>query len=177
MDGLFNVHVQFKVWGHQADKETDLTVADNDPQYLFFWPPLPVLAYSSTPLTLALHSVTYVMSNSCTIKDFDKWEINPFLSGGCNTFASKLNESMKGALSHILAHVESAAEAPQCRQSDEEKRASYHPWLWAETHKVEDGCSEVSVGISPNSIHEVQCITKPPSQKAWLLYYITWVQN
>ncbi len=71
--------------------------------------PPSVPAFSSIPLSLALCSVTHVMSHFFSVTECDKWKIHPFLSGGCNTFANKLNESIRQVLNHILTHVERAA--------------------------------------------------------------------
>ena len=86
-------------------------------------PPAP--AFSSVPLSLALCSVTYVMSHLYSTTEFDEYSIRPSLSGGCNTSANKLNESIRRALNQILIHAGRAAEAPQWRRSEGEGGRSY----------------------------------------------------
>lgn len=91
-----------------GDKETNLFPQDNRQRYLFFWSyshwnqelnhpqrALSVCNSSSIPLPLALSSVTYVMTDSHTITEFDKWNIHPSLSGGWNIFARKFEWTHK----------------------------------------------------------------------------------
>lgn len=120
------------------ERSKNLTLADNNLWYLFFWShfhsdqklnhlqsPLAVHAFFSIPLSYALCSVTHVTSHLYSVIVFDKWNILPSLTDGCKIFASKLNESIRRVLNHILIHVERAAEAHQWKQLEVERGRSY----------------------------------------------------